>query len=264
MFGYGKLPVVLLAELAAGRSDSTNCRIASYLLAHVQEAEDLGVEQLAAACYVSKSSISRFCREIGLEDFTELRDLLRTSERTFRLYGGALSAREQGQLFTEKVQNSLRLAAETLDYAALDRLAAALCTAEKIAVFGLLKGETSAMNLQSDLVMLGRSAVTKITLREQMDYLSAAQRGETIVIFSYTGVYFNYGLPQRILHAADRPALWFITSDAQAAARLPHASVLTFSSEQDFVSHPYQLQLIASLIAQRTAALMGGNANGTD
>ena len=44
MFGYGKLPVVLLAELAAGRSDSTNCRIASYLLAHVQETEDLGVE----------------------------------------------------------------------------------------------------------------------------------------------------------------------------------------------------------------------------
>ena len=85
MFGYGKLPVVLLAELAAGRSDSTNCRIASYLLAHVQEAEDLGVEQLAAACYVSKSSISRFCREIGLEDFTELRDLLRHLINSFSL-----------------------------------------------------------------------------------------------------------------------------------------------------------------------------------
>ena len=29
---YGKLPIVLLSELAAGKEDSNNCRIARYLL----------------------------------------------------------------------------------------------------------------------------------------------------------------------------------------------------------------------------------------
>ena len=30
---YGKLPIVLLSEMAAGREDSYNCRIAAWLLA---------------------------------------------------------------------------------------------------------------------------------------------------------------------------------------------------------------------------------------
>ena len=34
---YGKLPIVLLSELASGKEDSYNCRIAAYLLRHLVE-----------------------------------------------------------------------------------------------------------------------------------------------------------------------------------------------------------------------------------
>ena len=252
---YGKLPIVLLSELATEKSDSSNCRIAAYLLANLDRADQIGIEQLAQACYVSTSTISRFCREIGLDSFIELRDLLRSEGRMFTLYGAGQDARQQSRLFAGRVTESLQLALDTLDYAALDALAADLHAAERISIFGLLKAETAAMNLQSDLVMLGKPAVTKVAFREQMVHLASARRGETVLIFSYTGVYFDYGLPQKILHGADRPNLWFITGDPGAAERFPGARVLAFSSKQDFASHPYQLQLVASLIAQRFAAI---------
>ena len=87
---YGKLPIVLLSELAAGREDSNNCRIARYLLGRLDCLEGVSVEKLAAECFVPKATVSRFCRDIGLEDFSELRDLLRQTEKTFTLYGEGL------------------------------------------------------------------------------------------------------------------------------------------------------------------------------
>ena len=45
---YGKLPILLLAELVEHPSDATNSRIASHILTHMEELHDLSIKQLAA------------------------------------------------------------------------------------------------------------------------------------------------------------------------------------------------------------------------
>lgn len=256
---YTKLPIVLLSELAAGREDSNNCRIARYLLERLDCLEDVSIEKLAAECFVSKATVSRFCREIGLEDFGELRDLLRQTEKTFTLYGQGLPPKEQGLDFCGRVQESLRLVADTLDYEALGRLAGEIKEAKRVAAFGLLKAETAAISLQSDLTMLGKNALTKVAFREQMDYLSSAGPEDLVIIFSYTGIYFDYGLPRHVLRGG--PNVWLVTGCPDIRERfaqkgLPAHRLLMFRSEQDFASHPYQLQMAASLIAQRVGAVL--------
>ncbi len=116
---YTKLPIVLLSELAAGREDSNNCRIARYLLERLDCLEDVSIEKLAAECFVSKATVSRFCRDIGLEDFSELRNLLHQTENPFTLYGQSLPPKEQGLDFCRRVQERLRFVTESLDYEAL-------------------------------------------------------------------------------------------------------------------------------------------------
>ena len=246
---YGKLPIVLLSELGAGKEDSNNCRIARYLLERLDHLEDVSVELLAEECFVSKATVSRFCRDIGLEDFTELRDLLRQTEKTFTLYGKGLPPKEQGLDFCQRVNESLSLLAKTIDYAALDRLAQEICGAKRIAAFGLLKAETAAISLQSDLVMLGKNAVTKVSFREQREFLENARQDDLVIIFSYTGIYFDYGLPRDVLHGG--PKVWLVTGCLDARERFRSDRLLAFQSKQDFVSHPYQLQMAASLITQR-------------
>ncbi len=73
---YDKLPIVFLSTLASEKKDSTNSQIASYLLNHLEEIKDIGIQDMAKECHVAMSSISRFCKEIGLHDFNELRELL--------------------------------------------------------------------------------------------------------------------------------------------------------------------------------------------
>lgn len=204
---YTKLPIVLLSELAASREDSNHCRIAQYLLERLDCLDDVSIEGLAADCFVSKATVSRFCRDIGLEDFSELRDLLRGTEKIFTRYGEGLPPKEQGLDFCSRVNESLNLAANTLDYEALERLAGEIARTKRVAAFGLLKAKTAAISLQSDLIMLGKNAVTKVAFREQVDFLAAAQPEDLVIIFSYTGIYFDYGLPRNVLREGPKVCL---------------------------------------------------------
>ena len=43
-------------------------KIAKYMIENMRDLEEYSLTDLAQACYVSNSSISRFCRDIGLKD----------------------------------------------------------------------------------------------------------------------------------------------------------------------------------------------------
>ena len=252
---YGKLPIVLLSELAAGKEDTYNCRIAAYLLGRL--GQSVSTEEIARACYVSKSAVSRFCREVGLEDFTELKELLAGSEHVFEPIGAELPPAQQAARVAALAGEAARQAAETLDLEALEELAREIVAAPRVACFGLLKAEAAAINLQSDLIMLGKEAVTKVSFREQLDFLAAAAPEDLAVIFSYRGVYFDYDLPAEARRGKGR--IWLVTGDAVAARASRGAAerkILSFRSRLDFASHPYQLLAVPSVIAQRVAAAL--------
>ena len=56
---YGKLPIVFLSTLASEKKDSTNSQIATYLLNHLDDIKDIGIQEMAKECSVAMSSISR-------------------------------------------------------------------------------------------------------------------------------------------------------------------------------------------------------------
>lgn len=248
---YEKLPIVLLSELASGREDSYNCRIAAWLLKHL--GEQVSAEEIARACFVSKSAVSRFCREVGLEDFYALREMLATAGKHFERLGDTDVASQSARVASLGAESML-LAGNTIDTAALDCLAREIATAPRIACFGLLKAQAAALNLQCDLTMLGKQAFTKIAFREQMEYLKNASSDDLIVVFSYRGMYFDYDLPceARNTHAK----LWMVTGNRSRTATQKKPllqGVITFESRLDFASHPYQLMAAAGILAQRAA-----------
>ena len=67
------LMIILLSTINSEPINSNNYKIAKYIIEHIQELEDCTISELAKNCYVSNSSVSRFCRDIGLEDFNDLR-----------------------------------------------------------------------------------------------------------------------------------------------------------------------------------------------
>lgn len=184
---YGKLPIVFLSTLASEKKDSTNSQIATYLLNHLDDIKDIGIQEMAKECSVAMSSISRFCKEIGLNDFNELRELLITTNMTFEQYSTSSKAKDRLKEYSSKVKESITMVEKSIDIQQIDALCKEIQKYEQVGIFGLLKAGAVAFNLQSDLLMLGKQTYSNISYKQQLQYISSTNENDLLIIFSYTG-----------------------------------------------------------------------------
>lgn len=244
---YDKLPVLFLSAVSSEKEGSTNSAIASYILEHLDEVQSLGIREIARRCNVGTASLSRFCREIGLSDFAQLRELLTTNQLHFEK---TVSART----YTDTVEDRIRMTEESIDFEQLQALCRDIRQYPKIAAFGLLKAGTASLNLQVDLMMLGKQIYTNVSYAQQLQYLSKADEKTLILIFSYTGSYFDYPETHLSWQKNKEPHIWMISGEKRNYP--PYVKrALHFHSAHDQTGHPYQLLFVSSLIAQEYARL---------
>ena len=246
---YDKLPIVFLSTVASERKDSTNSQIASFILDHLDEVQNLGIKEMAAQCNVAISSISRFCKEIGLRDFAELKELLLSTHMRFEENSNSSSYQDRLHDYSHKVKESIEMVEKSVDMKAITDLCQDIENYNKVAVFGLLKAGSVALNLQGDLLMLGKQVYTNVSYTQQIQYILTSNENDLIIIFSYTGSYFEYQNLRALKNKLKAPKIWFITSEVKQYPEFIDR-LITFQSLQDQNSHPYQLQFIAGLIAQ--------------
>lgn len=208
---YGKLPIVFLSTLASEKKDSTNSQIATYLLNHLDDIKDIGIQEMAKECSVAMSSISRFCKEIGLNDFNELRELLITTNMTFEQYSTSSKAKDRLKEYSSKVKESITMVEKSIDIQQIDALCKEIQKYEQVGIFGLLKAGAVAFNLQSDLLMLGKQTYSNISYKQQLQYISSTNEDDLLIIFSYTGSYFDYPDIRTLKNQLEKPQIWLIS-----------------------------------------------------
>lgn len=251
---YGKFPVVFLSALASEKQGSVNSVIAAHILEHMEEVRGQGIRELARSCNVGTASISRFCKSIGLNDFAELKELLTSNRMHFERQSEKPSFSERLAEYSAVVAESIRMTVNSIDAHALFDLCADLREYRKIAVFGLMKAESAALSLQGDLLMMGKRVYTNISYPQQYEYIREAGRETLVIIFSYTGAYFDYPERDWMGEKSEWPRIWMVSGRKRS---YPHyvSRALHFDSLHDQASHPYQLLFAASLIAQEYVRL---------
>jgi len=248
-----KLHVLFLSVLSSMKEDETNCQIATYILEHLDEVKSMSIVELAKSCYVSNSSISRFCRDMGMHDFNELKELLQSSERTYHIVGNSNNRINNSYEYIERVKKGIDLVKESIDFEVLDRIVSDLIQYKKVAAFGLLNAETVAMSLQSDMMRLGKMINTKVSYQQQTAYLKKTGTEDLILIFSAKGMFLNSDFHHRLLKKKHKPKIILITSNYDIKKDDYIDEVLYYPMVQQEASNPYQLQLIEGLIVQNYA-----------
>lgn len=66
----------LLSYIDTSMQRDNNYQIAVRMLENFDSLKDMSISQIADMCFVSKASISRFCRFLGYESFKEMHDAL--------------------------------------------------------------------------------------------------------------------------------------------------------------------------------------------
>ena len=68
------LIIRLLTLLNSETADSTTFHIATVMLEHYQQIANLSIAEMASLANVSKSTLSKFSRKLGFDDYHDLKD----------------------------------------------------------------------------------------------------------------------------------------------------------------------------------------------
>lgn len=213
--------IQLLNVINRESRDSTNFIIAQYMLEHLEQMKVISTKELARECNVSKSSISRFCRKIGYEDFMELQIAIVTydsciDERIPDLKGNAVEEFVKTYLADSKrIVDHLE---KNLDTAALEELAADLHSFSRVVLMGHVQSSLPAFSLQHYLTILHKFTYSTQDPTEQREMLEQFGEEDLIIIFSAGGRFLERVLdPMSVMERRNIPRIYMITAN-----RVPH------------------------------------------
>ncbi len=180
-----------LQEEKARLSPSEN-RIADILLNDFEFAVNASIIELAEKADVSPPTVTRFCRRVGCESFSDFKvQLARTAYVGMRYLRPEPKSRDPADVAQDiitKAQNALFLLHRSLDLAAIEHAAEKIAKAEMIYAFG--SGGNSSMiasELQNRLFRFGLHVTASSDHGMQLMLAAAAKSTHVIVGSSFSG-----------------------------------------------------------------------------
>ena len=244
-------------EASADKFTPAMQRVASVIRDNPGVVLDKTIPDLATACKTSVATIVRFCRTLGLSGYAQLRMSLATElGREAAQYGpgltlGAEIARSDTlQEMASKVATLEMLAIDetvsSLDFTALERVVAALDTAQRILLFGIGASQFVAQDLHHKLFRVGRNAFLMADPHEAWSAALLSPPGTIAIGFSHSG---NTADTVRYLEIARQAGALTIAITGAADSPLAQAA------DERLISHARESRLRAGAMVSRIAQL---------
>jgi DNA-binding MurR/RpiR family transcriptional regulator len=175
-----------------GRLSPSENRIAEIVVNDFEFAVNASIIELAEKAEVSPPTVTRFCRRLGCESFSDFKvQLARTAHigvRYLKPESKSSDPADVAQDIITKAQNALFLLHRSLDIAAIERAADRIAKADMIYAFG--SGGNSSMiadEFQNRLFRLGLRITASSDHSMQLMMAAAARAGDVLIGSSFSG-----------------------------------------------------------------------------
>ncbi|MFA1627565.1 MurR/RpiR family transcriptional regulator [Rhizobium mongolense] len=175
-----------------GRLSPSENRIAEIIVNDFEFAVNASIIELAEKAEVSPPTVTRFCRRLGCESFSDFKvQLARTAHigvRYLKPESKSSDPADVAQDIITKAQNALFLLHRSLDIAAIERAADRIAKADMIYAFG--SGGNSSMiadEFQNRLFRLGLRITASSDHSMQLMMAAAARAGDVLIGSSFSG-----------------------------------------------------------------------------
>lgn len=227
------------AELTEGSR-----RLADYLQLNPEKILILSTNEIAEACSVSKTSVSRFIRKLGYNDYAELRsELLDVREKGEPIQTGIIADCD----FHQDI-NALQLLQEQLASTNLEPLIDAIATAPRIKIIGYRNSYPLAMHFRQQLMQC-RGNVELLPLPGQTigEDLAAIEEDDFVILI---------GIRRRVSHFSkiieqlkDQACLLLTDQSGQKYAQHSrHLLVCHMNNDTPLDSYAVPMSLISHLV----------------
>ncbi|WP_377291844.1 MurR/RpiR family transcriptional regulator [Rhizobium sp. SG2393] len=198
-------------------------RIADILLGDFDFAVGASIIELAERAAVSPPTVTRFCRRLGCQSFSDFKvSLAKTSFVGVRYLNPEAKSTEPADVAEDvitKAQNALFLMHRALDPAVLEKVADRLARAEMVYAFG--SGGNSSMiagELQNRLFRLGSRITASNDHNMQLMLTAAAGTNDVIIGSSFSGRNQELARCFRLAHDNGITTIALTQSDSPVAA----------------------------------------------
>lgn len=181
---------------------STESHIAKTLLEHIKQIDTVSIDCMAEKCGISKSTLSKFIKKIGFDDYKEFRDNARNELKRSGYYGyeykmpvGKFLEKESLNKYIEILINDLLFFEKCINKQQIQFLASAIYKCKKVATFGSVYSQTVAIDFMYRLAEEGKYIRTYTYDTKQEEYIKNLDKNSLVVIFSNSGQYiYNDGM----------------------------------------------------------------------
>lgn len=177
----------LLSILNTNDELDTDFVIAKYFLNNLNHLKDISIYKVADECFVSRSSVQRFIKNIGYESYTQLKkgiDVVISHESSFISYTDHSSYREY---LTDSISKMCQDISETCSMKGFSRLVDMFMDARNVVLVTAEDSSFPCKIFQQQLISIGKliRITTNATTNRQL--LESLDENDLIVVSSITG-----------------------------------------------------------------------------
>lgn len=230
----------LTAILNNEKKDSTYYRIAHYLAENVYHLKRISIQDISNHCFVSKSTVSRFCRDIGYDDYYELNhDMYQLVETHFNKFH-----RYQQDSFEERQANYYRDLLNGIEYARkyirqedVMYLVTLLFHYHNIGILGSLHSHAVSEYFQHDLGLFSKVISAPLLPENQQDFIRKSNQDTLIIVVSCGGNYFNQLLSKMKMEICS-PKCVLITNNAKLKNSNLYEKIICIPCSENYAQQP--------------------------
>ncbi|APU12358.1 MULTISPECIES: MurR/RpiR family transcriptional regulator [Actinoalloteichus] len=158
-------PLVRIRSLLPGLARAEQ-RVAQVVLDNPADVTHRSITEVAEAAGTSETTVTRFCKAIGIRGYPELRlalaaETARTASRDEQQLGGEIGPEDSLRDVIDKVSyadaRAVKETAEQIDVATLQEVVNAVARASRVDVYGVGASAFVALDLQQKLHRIGRT-----------------------------------------------------------------------------------------------------------
>lgn len=191
----GSLAEKLMGFVSTTPHHDTNYEIALTMLKHYGQLKSMSVGEMADLCYVSKASISRFCRFMGFDGFREMQDSLNQDLSIVTDYSRSffdkLCTVPQSALadYSGEIIRNIQATAELENTKAIPEIATAIANSERLAFFSHHFLWDIGRHLQNKLIHMDRYVELYLDYGAQLACARSLQKDDMAIVCSIGGSY---------------------------------------------------------------------------
>ncbi|MDH2882610.1 MULTISPECIES: MurR/RpiR family transcriptional regulator [Bacillus cereus group] len=227
--------------------------IAKFILKNMDNIKNISIKGLSEKTNVSTATISRFCKEIGLNTFAELREMINDSDSATEPNYDFSSINTEGPVlhrYIDSVIQNINNFKQFIDMSILEKLVQDIHKYENVVTFGAMHMETVALLLQNNFFRCKKIIDTRLDPRKQVEFIQECGEDSLIIIFSISGNYVREYLSNIIPSIEKkRPKIYVVTINSEVK-KLNYVDevILLPDDSNNFSSHPIDSILLVNII----------------